>query len=179
MNCKKIDKGPKCNELIHFSSFYFKIPVLFFWHCPWNRAFYAPEIECQGAYCLYCHFVLIFNLANNFWTMRPRTLIFYVSILGDKTFLWVPTFLTLWSWPYRFFLFFWKFNNTINFWTVSARALIFHMSNPCDKTRPWVPMLLTCDLGVWPFPCDKTFLGVPTFLPCDLDLGVWHIIWKL
>ena len=41
-----------------------------------------------------------FNLANNFWTVSARALIFHMSIPCDKTFLWVPLFLTLWPWPW-------------------------------------------------------------------------------
>ena len=79
--------------------------------------------------------------------MVARALMFYMSILCDKTFCgyqhFYPVTLTL-----EFDLIFGNFNLADNIRTVSARALIFHMSNPCDKTRPWVPMLLTCDLGV-------------------------------
>ena len=34
-----------------------------------------------------------FNLANNFWTVRARALIFHMSIPCDKTFPWVSFFL--------------------------------------------------------------------------------------
>ena len=54
---------------------------------------YAPETEDRGAYCFYpiCHSVIPFlcqkfNLANNFWTVSARTLIFHMSIPCDKTF---------------------------------------------------------------------------------------------
>ena len=44
-----------------------------------------------------------FNLANNFWTVSARALIFHMNISCDKTFPWVPLFFTLWFdlgvWP--------------------------------------------------------------------------------
>ena len=44
-----------------------------------------------------------FNLANNFWTVSTRALIFHMSIPYDQTFPWVPLFLTcdfdLGVWP--------------------------------------------------------------------------------
>ena len=39
------------------------------------------------------------NLAYNFWTVSARVFIFHLSIPCDKTFPWVPFFLTLWPWP--------------------------------------------------------------------------------
>ena len=80
--------------------------------------FYAPEIEDRGAYCFcpVCHSVVLsfcnsvilsfcpplwnFNLANNFWTVSSRALIFHRNIPCDKTFLLVPLLLTLWPWPW-------------------------------------------------------------------------------
>ena len=41
-----------------------------------------------------------FNLAKIFWTVSARALIFHMSIPCDKTFLWTPSFLTLWPWPW-------------------------------------------------------------------------------
>ena len=41
-----------------------------------------------------------FNLANNFWTVSARALIFHMSIPCDKTFPWIPLFFTLWPWPW-------------------------------------------------------------------------------
>ena len=58
--------------------------------------------EDRGAYCFYpvCHSVILsplwnFNLANNFWTVSARALIFHMSIPCDKTFLLVLNLLTL------------------------------------------------------------------------------------
>ena len=60
------------------------------------KYFYAPEIEDQGAYCFcpVCNSVILsfcpplwnYNLANNFWTVNARALIFHMSIPCDKTF---------------------------------------------------------------------------------------------
>ena len=47
-----------------------------------------------------------FNLANNFWTVSAKALIFHISISCDKAFRWVPLFMTLWPWPWR--PIFWK-----------------------------------------------------------------------
>ena len=76
-----------------------------------NLIFYAPEIEDRGVYCFYSvgHSVILslsfcplwnFNLANKFWTVNARTLIFHMNIPCYKTFPWVPLFLILWPWPW-------------------------------------------------------------------------------
>ena len=44
-----------------------------------------------------------FNLANNFWTVSARALIFHMNIPCDKIFPWVPCDLKLGVWPI-----FWK-----------------------------------------------------------------------
>ena len=100
----------------------------------WN--FYAPEIEDRGAYCFcpVCHSVLLSETLTLLITFEQWV---FMSISRDKTFLWVPLFLTLWPWPWSLTHFFENFKLANNFWTVSARALIFHMSIPCDKTFPW------------------------------------------
>ena len=78
-------------------------------HCFHNKLtfYYAPEIEDRGAYCFcpvchsvipslchsvipsFCHSLWNFNLANNFWTVNARALIFHMSIPCDKTFPWI------------------------------------------------------------------------------------------
>ena len=40
-----------------------------------------------------------FNLANTFWTVGARALIFHMSISCDKIFLLVSRYLFLWPWP--------------------------------------------------------------------------------
>ena len=123
--------------------------------------FYAPKIEDRGAYCFcpVCYSVILsfcpplwnFILANNFWTVSARALLFQMNIPCDKTFPWILLFLTLWPWP-RFDPFIENFNLANNFWIVSARALIFHMNISCDKTFPWVSLFFTLwhEFGVWP-----------------------------
>ena len=101
-------------------------------------------------FCLsFCHSLWNFNLANNFWRVSARALIFHMNIPCDKNFPWVPLFFTLWPWPtLEFDPFFENFNLANNFQTVSARALLFDMNIPCDKTIPWVPLVFT----LWPWP---------------------------
>ena len=172
-----------------------------------------PRLKMGGGgklflFCLsFCHSLWNFNLANNFWRVSARALIFHMNIPCDKNFPWVPLFFTLWPWPtLEFDPFFVNFNLANNFQTVSARALLFDMNIPCDKTIPWVPLVFT--LWPWPwslthflktlsllitfeqqvlwlwyftwiFPVITTFHKYHYFLPCDLDLGVWTIFWNL
>ena len=102
-------------------------------------------------------FDLLFENFNNIWIVCAKALIFHMSIFSIKTFLWVPTFLTLWPWSSG--LHFEYFDPVNKIWIVSARALIFHMNIACDKifvlvlnlfsigTFPWVPTFLT----LWPW----------------------------
>jgi hypothetical protein len=74
-------------------------PFLFFNH------FYAPETEDWGGIlflsCLsFRHSVWNFNLANNFWMVHTRALIFDMSVIYGKTFPWASNFLTMWPWPW-------------------------------------------------------------------------------
>ena len=41
-----------------------------------------------------------FNFVINIWIVSAKALIFHMSIFSIRTFLWVPTFLTLWPWPW-------------------------------------------------------------------------------
>ena len=109
--------------------------------------FYASEIEDRGHIVFvlsvilsFCPPLWNFKLADNFWTISARASIFHMNIPYDKTFPWVPLYLTLWPWRLNFYL-------ANNFWTVSDRASIFHMNIPYDKTFPWVPLYLT----LWPW----------------------------
>ena len=114
-----------------------------------------PEIDYRGhivfASLSFCPPLWNFNLANNFWTMNARALIFHMNIPCDRPFrgyhyFW-PCALTL-----EFDRFFENFNLAYNFWTVSAKALIFHMNIPCDKTFSWVPLFFT----LWPWSWSLT-----------------------
>ena len=96
----------------------------------------------------FCHSLWNFNLANNFWRVNARALIFHMSISCDKKFLKVPLFFTMWPWPWSLTYFKKNFNLANDFWTVNARVLIFHMSIPCVKTFSWVSIFLHCDLDL-------------------------------
>ena len=41
-----------------------------------------------------------FNLGYNFWMVGDRAFIFHMYIPCDKTFLLIPTFFTVWPWPW-------------------------------------------------------------------------------
>ena len=49
---------------------------------------------------LFCKSVWNLNFADNFWTVKARALIIHMGILWDKNSPWVPTSMTLWSWPW-------------------------------------------------------------------------------
>ena len=92
-------------------------------------------------------FYLLFekvNLASNFWTVSARVYSFHMNICSDKTFPWVPIFLTVTS-TLEFDLYFDNFNLANNFWIVSARLFIFHMSIPYDGTIIFYPVTLTLE----------------------------------
>ena len=86
-------------------------------------------------------FDLLFENFNNIWIVCAKALIFHMSIFSIKTFLWVPTFLTLWPWSSG--LHFEYFDPVNKIWIVSARALIFHLNIACDKIFVMVLNLLT------------------------------------
>ena len=85
--------------------------VLKHWYCTWVflviRPFrgyhyfrtYDPDLKLWPIF-------ESFNLANNFWTVSARALIFHMNIPCDMTFLWIPVWLTLWPWPQSFTYFF-------------------------------------------------------------------------
>ena len=117
------------------------------------------------SFCPLWDFFENFNLANNFWTVGARALIFHMNIPCDETFPRVPLFFTPWPWPWSLTLFL-NFNLAKNFWTVGARALIFHMNIPCDKTFTWDNYFL---INIRAFilnmsiSCDKIFLLVSRY----------------
>ena len=123
--------------------------------------FYAPEIEDRGAVVFVLSVILSFcpplwnvNLANNFWTVSARALIFHMSIPCDKTFPWIPFFYP-WPWSLTFF-----------FKTLTLQIAF----------EQWVLELWNF---TWVFFVIRPFSGYHYFLPCDLDLGVWPIFWKI
>ena len=122
--------------------------------------FMPPRSKIGGhfVFCPVCHSVLLwnFNLANNFWTVSAKALIFHMNIPCDKTFSWVPLFFTLWPWPW----------NLTHFLKTLALLITFEL---------WVLELL---YFTWVFLVIRP--GVPIFfLPCDLDLGVDPFLKKL
>ena len=97
----------------------------------------------------FCQSVWNFNLANNFWIVRARALIFHLSISKRKSFPWALTFLTF---RLDLGLLFEKFNLANTFWTMIAGALIFHMRLFWYKSFHEYKHLWACDLdpGMWP-----------------------------
>ena len=71
-------------------------------------------------------FKKIFKLANNFWTVSARALIFHMSIACDKTFRW------------------------FHYFKINIRAFILHMSLSisCDM----IFLLVSRYLSLWPWP---------------------------
>ena len=118
-----------------------------------------------------------FNLANNFWTVSTRALIFHMSIPCDKTFPWIPLFFFPVTLTLEFDLLFKNFNLANNFWIVSARALIFHMSIPCYKTFQWVPLFFT--LLPWPWSLTYFFKTLTLLITFDelWVLELWYFTW--
>ena len=98
----------------------------------------------------FCPPLLNVNLANNFWTVSARALIFHINNSCDKTFPWVPLFFTLWPWPCSWTHFFENFNLLITFEQSVLELWYF----------------------TWIFPEIRPFRVYHYFLPCDLDLRV-------
>ena len=92
-----------------------------------------------------------FNLANNFWTVSARALIFQMSIPYYKTFLWVPLFLRhlLWSWSLTYLL--------------KTLTLLINF-----KQR-----VLELWYFTWVLLLARPFRVYQQFWPCDLYFGVW------
>ena len=99
----------------------------------------------------YDPFLENFNLAYNFGTVSVRALIFHMSTPCEKTFKWVPLFLTLWPWP-------WSLNHFLK--TLTLLITI----------EQWV---LELWYFTWVSLVIRPFRGYHYFLPCDFDLGVW------
>ena len=74
-----------------------------------------------------------FNLANNFWTVSARSLIFHISIASDKNFLSDQLLFALWPWPWSL-TYLLKTLAFLKTFEQSARVLIFHMSILTDQT---------------------------------------------
>ena len=101
-----------------------------------------------------------FNLADNFWTVKAKALVFHISIPSDKTFPYLQ------CWPCDLDLGFLNLNLSTYLGTVNARALIFHMNIPCDKI-----FLLVFDHDIWPI-VYKNWHNVSHILWQDLSTGI-------
>jgi hypothetical protein len=81
--------------------------VLWIWYFTWlflvTRPFsgYQQVWPCDLDFYVWPTFCK-FNLSYIFLIVRIRFLLFHMNVCCDKTFPWVPTGLTLWSWPLRF-----------------------------------------------------------------------------
>ena len=94
-----------CPPLWNFNLAYnFEQWVLELWYFTWVFLVMRPfhgYLFCPVTLTLeFDPFFENFNLSYNFWTVSARALIFHMSISCDKTFQWVPLFMTLWPWPW-------------------------------------------------------------------------------
>ena len=98
--------------------------ILTLW--PWSLTYFFKNIK----------------LANNFWTVRSRTLMFHLGTNNCD--------LDLGIWP----TFYENFNFVYNIWIVNAKTLIFHMSIFSIRTFSWVPSFFT----LWPWPWSLAYV---------------------
>ena len=97
------------------------------YYAHWDRRCFGPVCHSVNLFILsFCK-----SVANSFWSVRVRDLIFHMSIPIRKTFPWIPTILTLWSWlcTLTYFL------RTLNLLITVEHQQFW----PCDLV-----------LGVWP-----------------------------
>jgi hypothetical protein len=146
-----------------------------------------------------------FNIGCIFWIVCIRILIFHMSVCCDKILPWVPTGLTLWTWPLC------STNSkkstlTISFEWYELRLWYFTWLFVVRRQFQWVPTCLTLwhwplcltyllktltldlpfewyVLGFWYFTSvfvvTRPFRGYQQIWFCDLDLYVWSTYWKL
>ena len=88
-------------------------------------------------------FLEIFYLADNFWPVSARAMIFDMSISSENPFPWLPTFLSLWPWRCSLTYFLENFNFANDFLTVRVIFFIICLNISCDKISLWVLNLLT------------------------------------
>ena len=106
-------------------------------------------------------FIVNFNLANNFWTVSARALVFHISITSNRSF---PLLLSMGTnqflYPVKFTLvidlFIENFNLANNFWTVSARVFIFR-NNKNDIINNFQIINIRAFMLNVSISCDKVF----------------------
>ena len=135
-----------------------------------------------------------FNLANNFWTVSARALMFHMSIPCYKYFLWVALFFTLWPWLWGLTHFLKTLTLLITFehwvWELWYLTWIFYETRPSRENNfELVNLTLEFDLlnhannfsiasaraliFHMNIPCDKTFPREPLFFT------LWPWPWSL
>ena len=116
-------------------------------------------------------FFKIFNLASNLWTVSVRTLIFC-----NKTLPLVPTFSTLWAWPWCLTNFLKTFSLLITFeqWGLELWYFTWMRQNLFVVTNIFYPVTLEFGLLFENFNLANNFLTVSarviifyTSIPCD------------
>ena len=116
--------------------------VLELWYLSWVFLVTRPFIILTLTLTLYfdLHFEKV-SAVDKFPTVRTGALILCRSSHSDKTFLWVPTVLILWPWPWSL-AFFQNLNLVYNL-TVNTRTLLFFMNISYDKVFLFILNVLT------------------------------------
>lgn len=73
-------------------------------------------------------FLEIFYLADNFWPVNARAMIFDMSISNENPFPLLPTFLSLWPWRCSLTYFLENFNFANDFLTLRVIFFIFYIN---------------------------------------------------
>ena len=73
-------------------------------------------------------FLEIFYLADNFWPVNARAMIFDMSISSENPFPLLPTFLSLWPWRCSLTYFLENFNFANDFLTLRVIFFIFYIN---------------------------------------------------
>ena len=128
--------------------------------------FLARRDECPESYCrtpgvgvgvgVGVRVYKNFNLAYNSWTTIGRGFIFHMCIPCDKTFPWVPKFLTSWPWPWSL--------------TYFQKTLTLAIASLPEEV--WLSYFICT------FLVTRPFHGYQNFWPSDLDLEVWPSLKK-
>ena len=132
-----------------------------------------------------------------------RTLIFYMCASSDKTFLWVPTDLTLWPWlwcltdimktltmPISFNSIFYDFDTSHEFFLWQFLLVGINRFDLVTLTFMFDLLTENFNLGcIFWMVCTRTLIFYMSdewpyhesqqIWPCDLNLDVWPTYWKL